>query len=63
MNLLEAKAKFFDLQRVIDQKQVELQHLVKLRTELVGQIESFEKEAASFEVEPEHLEDSEPITA
>lgn len=40
----EAKAKFFDLQRAIEQRQAELSHLVELRVNLVKQIEALEKE-------------------
>ncbi len=34
MNLLEAKAKFFDMQRVIEQKDAELKQLIELRQNL-----------------------------
>jgi cell division protein FtsB len=40
--LQEAKAKFFDLQRVIEQKQAELNGLVELRVNLVKEIEKLE---------------------
>jgi hypothetical protein len=43
MNLLEAKAKFFDMQRVIEQKDVELKQLVELRQNLVSEIIRLEK--------------------
>jgi hypothetical protein len=56
--LQEAKAKFFDLQRVIETKQNELNHLIDLRVGLVQQIERLEKEPVE-----EGLKDEEPITA
>lgn len=42
--LLETKAKFFDISRVIDNKDIELRQLIKMRQELVIEIEKLEKE-------------------
>jgi hypothetical protein len=42
--LLEAKAKFFDLQRAIEQLEHQKGCLIELRTKLVKDIEELEKE-------------------
>ena len=41
--LLETKAKFFDLQRVIEKKEMELKNLYQLRVELVQEINKLEE--------------------
>ena len=43
MELIEVKAKFFDIQRAIDTKDAEIQQLIKLRQETVAEIERIEK--------------------
>lgn len=71
--LQEAKAKFFDLQRVIEQKQGEINHLIECRTNLVREIEKREMEDQSIGArkqtatecgcDAERCDELDPITA
>jgi len=54
MELIEIKAKFFDLQRAIEQKDTELKHLVELRQNLVAEIYALEEKEKN-----QHQEDVE----
>lgn len=62
--LLNAKAKFFDLQRVIELQQAETQKFIAMRLELVKQIEALESESNPMTVEEvQEAQHEEPITA
>lgn len=51
--LQTAKAKFFDIQRVIEQKQAELNYLIETRVNLVKQIEAMETNPPCDSFDPE----------